>query len=235
MTYAAEGYAVEISDLALRLILLLFPGIICAYILEVLTVRPTIDRFFFVVQVVLCGVMSYFLYWSMLYIIDIICDSNLALNVVFHKALLKEKARLSYLEIVHVCAVAVVLGLLLTVLSTYKWHLRFLRWLRITKKTGPLDVWDYTFNSPEIRWVTVRDQGNDLVYDGWVRAFSDESQNAELLLRDVNVCRNSTGESLYKVGAMYLTLARDAIAIEFRDIPLDEELKSTEKQDNGTE
>jgi len=55
------------------------------------------------------------------------------------------------------------------------------------------------------------------MYDGWVKAFSDGSENAELLLGDVIVYQNSTRECLYEVEAIYLSLERDNIEIEFRE------------------
>ncbi len=66
----------------------------------------------------------------------------------------------------------------------------------------------------------MRDKEKDLIYDGWVQAFSDDSKDAELLLRDVSVYKNSTGEGLYQIGMMYISRNRDDIAIEIRTIPL---------------
>jgi hypothetical protein len=79
-----------------------------------------------------------------------------------------------------------------------------------------------------------------LVYDGWVEGFSDDCQNVELFLRDVDIYRNSTNEALYQVGALYITLPRDQIFIEFRGVPIDESLKwkeshNGEGQDSQTE
>lgn len=59
-----------------------------------------------------------------------------------------------------------------------------------------------------------------MAYDGWVVAFSDDSKDAELLLRDVSVYQNSTGEPLYQVGMMYISRNREDIAIEIRTVPL---------------
>lgn len=90
---------------------------------------------------------------------------------------------------------------------------------------GELDVWGYTLNLKEVVWVTVRDHKNDLIYDGWVQAFSDDSRDAEVLLRDVSVYKNSTGEKLYQVGGVYLSRNREDISIECRTLPIDEQVK----------
>jgi len=81
----------------------------------------------------------------------------------------------------------------------------------------------------DVEWVTVRDHENDLIYDGWVQAFSDDSVDAELLLRDVSVYRNSTAEPLYQVGMMYVSRKRDDISLEFRTINLSKEIEWKDK------
>ena len=88
----------------------------------------------------------------------------------------------------------------------------------LTRKFGELDVWGYAFNSPQVEWVTVRDHVRNLAYDGWVKAFSDDSKNAELLLMDVKVHKNDSGELLYEIPSTYLSLDRSTITIEFRSL-----------------
>lgn len=92
-----------------------------------------------------------------------------------------------------------------------------------------------TFNIKEVVWVTVRDHKNDLVYDGWVQAFSNDSREAEMLLRDVSVYKNSNAERLYQVGALYVSRKSEDISIECRTIPVDDGIKWKEGESNGRE
>ena len=80
-----------------------------------------------------------------------------------------------------------------------------------------------------------RDHSNDLILDGWVQAFSDDSKDAEILIRDVSVYKNSTGERLYQIGAMYLSRNRQDISIECRTIPVDDVVKWKEEKDEQSE
>lgn len=153
-------------------------------------------------------------------------------GVVFLKALVDSNIPVSYSEIAWVCLVSIILGLFITVIETYKIHFRLIRFLRISDKFGELDVWGYSFNAPDIECVTVRDIEKNLVYDGWVQAFSDDSKNAELLLRDVSVYNNLEGTFLYQVGAMYISRNRDDITIEFRTIPITESRKRKEENED---
>ncbi|MBF8276038.1 MAG: hypothetical protein HW390_1111 [Candidatus Brocadiaceae bacterium] len=79
-------------------------------------------------------------------------------------------------------------------------------------------------------WVAVRDHKNNLIYDGWVQAFSDDSKDAELLLRDVSIYNNDSGECLYQVGAVYLSRKREDISIECRTLSIDPKIIWKEKK-----
>ncbi|MEW6104475.1 MAG: DUF6338 family protein [bacterium] len=215
----------NITEFTIRLLLLFFPGIICAYIVDAFTIHKPRETFLFLLQSFVFGLSSYFLFWVVLIIYNFV-GSKLTLwsvksEVVFLRALADSKVHISYSEIVWVCIISVLLAIVITIITTYKIHFKIVQWLRITKKFGELDVWGYTFNMKEVNWVTVRDMEKDLAYDGWVQSFSDDSKDAELLLRDVRVYQNSSGEFLYQVDMMYISRNRDNIAIEIRNIFID--------------
>ncbi|MBU0700897.1 hypothetical protein KKE26_06355 [bacterium] len=215
----------DITEFTIRLLLLFFPGIICSYIVDAFTIHKPRESFFFLLQSFVFGLSSYFLFWLILFIGTKV---NLCVpkpEVIFLRALVDANISISYSEIAWVCIASIILGLVITAIETYKIHFRLVKILRITKKFGELDVWGYAFNAKNIEWVTIRDIKKDMVYDGWVKAFSDDSKDAELLLRDVSVYSNLEGEPLYQVGAMYISRNRDDITIEFRTIPVSENIK----------
>jgi hypothetical protein len=214
----------EVSDLTIRLLLLFFPGLICSYIVDAFTEHPPRTPFVVLLQSLVFGIASYFIYWAILNLAGIFSTKSSPVSVVFLSALLHPEVTLDFKEIVYASGVSVLLGLVLTIASKYKIHYKLVHALKISSKFGELDVWGYTFNINRIEWATVRDHQHDLIYDGWVQAFSDDSKNAELLLRDVSVYRNLAGAYLYQVGAMYLSLRKDAIRIEFRSVPVARDL-----------
>jgi hypothetical protein len=93
--------------------------------------------------------------------------------------------------------------------------------LGISRASGELDVWGLMFNSPHVQWVTVRDLAHDLTYFGSVEAFSDTYDQAELLLRDVEIFRSTTGDKLYRASRVYLARPVATLAIE----PLSDETR----------
>lgn len=204
----------EVSQFTLRLLLLFFPGVICAYLIDTLTIHRESSQFQFVLNSLIFGLASYFLYWAALS-----TAKGLGIqagSMVFLRALTDSSVPVSFREVGWATLVAFLLGIAVTAASTYKVHFRLAHRLRLTKKFGELDVWGFVFNSPQVEWATVRDYTRNLAYDGWVQLFSDDSQRAELLLRNVKVYRNDSGELLYEVASLYLSLSRDGIAIEFR-------------------
>ena len=101
--------------------------------------------------------------------------------------------------------------------STYKWLTRFLQFIRVTKKYGDEDVWDFTFNSSrtEVGYVHLRDFDKNISYAGWVDSFSETGKLRELLLVDVKMYDSEGNEIGDEVPLLYLARKVDDIHIEF--------------------
>ena len=215
----------NISVFAFRLLLLFFPGIICYYIIDIFTIHKEKTQFQFIINSFLCGFISYILYWG---IIVLGYKYNLTSNntIIFFDLLNNTKHYISYKEIIYVCILSIIIGFSITAIHTYKLHFKLARKLKIiTKKSGELDVWGYLMNSSDIQWITVRDIANNLMYDGWVKGFSDNSKEAELLMGDVKIYKNDTSEHLYDADSQYLSLDRNNISIEIRHNTTDKNKK----------
>ena len=233
-----------ITEFSMRILLLFLPGVICSYLVDSLTSHPPREAVFFIIRAFVFGFASYFLYWAFLHLGRSAGLSILPDHVSFLQALEKSSSQIDFHEIFFVCFFSLILAVLMTLESTYKLTPKFFGKLGITNNTGELDVWGYALNSPQVKWVTVRLPSEDLVYDGWIEAFSDDGKDAELLLRDVSVYRNSTGELLYQVGALYLAPDRRAISLEFRSVaativgsipPSDHDATTTPSSQQGTD
>jgi hypothetical protein len=205
----------ELSEFAFKLLLLFLPGIICSFIVDAFTNHKERTQFQFVVRSYVYGLLAYALYWLIVKYAGCLVGMD-SESVVFLKSLAGAQEKVSPREIAYVCILAVVMSAVITFVHTHKLHFRLFRKLRITNKFGELDVWGYLMNSDDVSWVTVRDLNNNLMYDGWVQAFSDNSREAELLLGDVRVYKNDSGELLYEVASQYMSLDRLNILIEIR-------------------
>ena len=202
----------DLSEAFLRVAVFLFPGLLSAYIVEILTIHRPWTQFRLLVNAVILGVASYIMLW----IVQASIGSASSLELLDVSVVWRSNEALPTKLIAWAAGSGIAVGLFVTASSTYGWHVRIAQRLRISRKFGALDVWGFVFNSPQVEWATVRDHAHGLVYDGWVNAFSDTSAEAELLLGDVKIYRNDTGEHLYSVPYLYLSLEKTSIAVEFR-------------------
>jgi len=195
----------DLTEFGLRLVLLFIPGIICAGLIDTLTTHRQTTQFRFTLRALIWGVVSYgFL-------------SLFKPDLSFFNALSDTSVNPSIPEAAIATGVAVVLALTTTYIVTHKLHFRIAQKLRLTRRYGDQDIWGYLFNSTDVDWAVVRDHKRKLVYDGFVKLFSDDSKNAELYMTDVRVYDNASGDHLYDVPGMYLSLDRTDMTIEFQD------------------
>lgn len=212
----------NLSEFAFKLILLFLPGIICSYIVDTFTNHKERTQFQFLVNSYVYGLISYGLYWLFMHMFGSSIGVS-ADTVSFLKTLQNSDETVSFKEIGYACLVSIILASFVTFMHTHKLHFRLFRWLKITNKFGELDVWGYLMNSEDVSWITVRDVESNLMYDGWIQAFSDNSKEAEVLLGDVRVYDNSTGLLLYEVNSQYLSLDKTKIRIEIRKLEVADE------------
>lgn len=206
----------NISELTIRLILLFIPGFISFILVDRLTVHRQTKLHHILMYSSLLGFISYFGYFV---IVKLAQALSIQLEFSFLTALTDTKVPLNFGEIISASCLAVFVGFALSFLINRQFLHRIGQILHITKVSGEIDVWSNLFNNPTTQWIVVRDLSNDIMYDGWVEAFSDSTdQQDELLLREVKVYQNSTGKEMYETPALYLSRHRGDLQIELRSV-----------------
>lgn len=216
----------EFTEFALRLMLVFFPGIICFYIVEALTVhreRPTHEVF---LRCFVYGIVCYLVYGFLLVPLNIpwvehATTIDFPNEVSIESFLSDSKARLDIGEISWVSGVAVVVGLVFSFAIAHKWPNDFGQRSGISLKFGDANVWSRTFNSKETQWATVRDIERELMFSGYVEAFSDVEDVAELLLGQVEVYNEKTGAKLYEADHLYLSRRKEDLTVEIPNPPVE--------------
>ena len=203
------------TEFALRIVLLFFPGILCGLLVENLVPTRDWSDTRFALYAFVLGLGSYLVFALIMAAVQMAWPPR----IWFFRALTSRgPLDLDYSEILSVSGVSVIVGLLVSTVLNKHWLQKFGRRIGIGSKFGDLDVWSHTFNSSDLtdRWVVVRDFARDLAYEGWVSAFSDRVNDYELLLREVVVYQSSTSLKLYDVESVYLSRKKDDLTIEFR-------------------
>lgn len=212
----------QVNEFAFRIFLLFFPGIICSLIVNTFTSLKKSSSVEFFINSFVYGVISYLFCWAWIkYCLPLFfCTTEIPAQAdAIFQPIFDSNKTIQPEALLKVTVTSLILSILMTLAINRKWFFRLAHIVHITSKFAEKDVWGFFMNSPEINWVIVRDIKNDLMYEGWIQAFSDSYHDAEIVLQDVKVFRNSTegdAEHLYDVKTQYLSLEKNAISIEVR-------------------
>jgi hypothetical protein len=197
----------DISALALKLILLLVPGGIATLIFEKLTTYQKWSPFKFIVNSIFFGGACYILSDALFYI--------------FLKDEIKEfwktfvvATSIPFFEIFRATAVSISIGFLAALIENKKWITRFARLLTIADKYGEENLYSYFLNDPKVTEVYVRDIINNLTFHGEVDSFSETEEISEISLRDVKVYDYQSSNLLYTMPRVFLSRPKNTIFIE---------------------
>jgi len=199
----------QLSEFTFRIILLFIPGLISFVLFDALTSHRETKLHRILIDSLLFGFLSYFVFYIYTEI------PGISTKFSFFDSLYEESSNLDFSEIGKVSGVSIIIALLFSNISNRKWLYKITRWLRITGKHGYVDLWSYVMDSNIPNWIIIRDIENDLMYEGWVKGFSDSTEIDELFIRDVLVYKNSSAILLYSTPALYIPTKKENLTIEF--------------------
>lgn len=210
----------DISELTLKLIILLTPGALAVTIYRLLTVshKPQSD-FMFVITSIMFGMFAYLIlqitYSFPIFIHNIFTDGcNSKYNLIKAFSKITDSAVIPYSEVLYACLISVLIGFILTRIDSKKTLYKFAQRLNISNKYGDENLFSYFLNSTNLEWVYVRDVTNALTYLGVIKIFSETEEFKELVLEQVTVYNYPDSEELYTLDRIYLCLQKDNIIIE---------------------
>lgn len=216
----------EISDLAVRIIIVFIPGFLTTLLFRYLSTHKEYTNFYFIVLSSLFGISNYLLLEILFQIKNLFWNTYFILtlpNYFFQNKLfvglwgsiVDRTFKVESIEVVYSSLIAIVSAFFYSYIYQKKLILRFANsTLKITGKSGDDDTWSYYLNSKGLRWVWVRDFNNSLTYFGEVIAFSDSGSKREVVLRDVSVYRINSKKELYSLNSVYISLNDGMYAIE---------------------
>lgn len=219
----------ELSEFTLSLIYLGLPGIVASYFIAKLTGVKAESAIAQVLTVFVLSVTSY----SLL----VLGDASYRLYSVgtFTSALadviLAKNRNVPLTQLGLAIVASMVLSYVLSYAYRHNVINRIGQRIRATNRYGDEDVWHYFHNVPDEQknngWLFVRDLKANLSYHCNIATWSDTGMDRELILSDVSVFTNDTGEYLYKCAHLYLCRNKDDLTIE---VPTDNAEKVPEYQ-----
>lgn len=220
----------EISSFLIRIILLILPGIISCMLFHKLVGRVVKTKLEDLCEIIIFSVIIYGVYATVVKILGWV--GWLDYSVTFFETVLDEKASVVWYEILLASLFGLPLAFIASYVHSNKLINKFGRLVRVTKKFGDEDVWDFFHNlpeKPEYEWVYIRDHNKNLVYFGFIHSYSDSEKERELLMGDVDVYSNDEGEFLYKAKMLYLCRDRHDLTIEIPMTYKESEIENQEK------
>ena len=206
----------ELSDFLIRVVFIGLPGIIGEQIYQKLKSKSVRKDWEDIIEIVLFALGSYAVYGLIVEVLRRCCIWNLNPPL---RALFDSGIKISWLEIAGASFIGIILAFIAAYAYNRKWWNRLGQKLHVTKKFGDEDVWSFFLDLPETaKWVFVRDYKQDLVYYGWIKAFSESEKRRELVLMEVQVFSNFASDSvpkaLYEAEAVYISRESDEMSIE---------------------
>jgi len=212
----------NISVLALKLIILLFPGLIAALIYRRLTVKhKERSDFMFVLIAIVEGITSYLTvqvaYLCLIFINNLFVKYPLDYKELNTFKNLTNTHSIAYSEVLLASVVAVLIGLITVKLSQNNTLNKLALKFNISNKYGDENLYSNFLNDNCLTWVNVQDMLTELVYRGAVEAFSESADFKEIVLNNVTVYQYIKGKpykELYDIPKIYLCLPKDKVIIE---------------------
>jgi hypothetical protein len=196
----------SLSSFIIRLIFLALPGILSSKLYRALVGKPTTKDWEDVLEIGLFSLVIYSLYGTGIAVLNWfgwVTGFPTALQ-----AFSDETIPIPWGEIPIACVIGVFVALIAAYGHKFNVINRIGIKLRATRWYGDSDLWDMFFERPVAGWVYVRDHKRELVYLGWVDAYSDAGKERELILNNVSVFREGEGEiegPIYTSPWMYIS------------------------------
>ena len=198
----------NLSELSLKLVLVLIPGILATLLYEKLAVYGKRSNLYFFFSALLFSCISY-LIAQQIYIWCSIENDHL---LHFWDSIQFES--IPFRAILPASIIAIVISIITSALENHKVIMNLAKWLRITSKYGDENLFYYFLNGKKTEEVYVRDTENNLTYHGLVDSFSEDDSIQEILLYNVAVYSTDDSEKIDELQRVYICKQKGILTIE---------------------
>jgi len=204
------------TEYTIKILIVGIPGIICFFLSRKLYGKRTQNTTDTILLVFLYAVLSYGLVGTIEAVINF--QNNLGFRSDTFDIFLGKKQDVSLEILIRGILSGTFLAYILSFCVHFNIANRLGQLISATKRYGDEDVWHYFHNAPDSQkndgWVFVRDLKEQLVYYCYISTWSDSGEDRELILSDVSVYSNETGDYLYSSCHIYLSRNKDDLMIE---------------------
>ena len=200
------------SELTIKLIIILIPGAIATLIFGKLILHKEWNNFRFVLYSILFGITSYLILQLIINGINICICNDLPELTIWSN--LNKASSIPYKEVGFTSMISIIIAFIASMIENRKVINKIAGFLGISGKYGDENLYSMFLNSKNVEFIYLRDIKNKLTYHGWVKSFSENDSISEIRLCDVAVYNYTDSEFLYEVEEVYLSLNKQEIIIE---------------------
>ncbi|MDT0687151.1 hypothetical protein [Autumnicola psychrophila] len=200
------------SELTIKLIIILIPGAIATLIFGKLILHKEWSSFRFVLYSIIFGILSYLFLQLIINGLNLFSCIELSDLTIWKN--LNNASLIPYQEVGFATTISIIVAFFSSMIENRKIINRVAGFFGISAKYGDENLYSMFLNSKNVQFVYLRDIKNQLTYHGWVKSFSENETVSEIRLADVAVYNYSDSKFLYEVGEVYLSLNKQEIIIE---------------------
>lgn len=208
------------TELAVAIGVILFPGIIATIITDkiIVHVRPWGSLKYGLYSFIL-GVLCYFVLQCIAWIQMMLPESfqvisSLRSPLDVWNIIGDSKSKIDLQEVIGATLLSGPVAFGAAFLINHKVIHKFAKKFGVSSKYGDENLYSFYLNAQEIDWVYVRDIERKLTYQGRIFSFSENDTVQELVLSDVTVFGYEDSDEYYAVPSLYLCRARGNLVIE---------------------
>jgi len=202
----------NLSSFLFRVIILALPGITASLLYRKLRGKPNQKEWEDFIDIWFFSLVSYCLYGLFVSAINRIFRSSLTFSIL--QSLFDEKYPLFWREVATASILSIIVAFVAAYGNSHKLINKIGQKLSVTARYDDADVWECFNDEFKSKWVYVRDHKLNLLYFGWINLYSDSEKPRELLLIDVQVYNNFSGEYLYSCEMLYIAREKSELSIE---------------------
>lgn len=215
------------DELSIKIIMILFPGIITTMLLDKITEHKPWNNFKYSIFIIFYGVMSYFII-QILYIVHLFYEvGKVGFDMKDVKILNvwdfnnKETKEIPYQEIIKAGFVSFLLGIFISYIDHKECFSSLLLKLGITNKYGSYSTNYQLLKSTRNNWIDITIWDKNLFIRGIVISINETDGFCELCINnaEVFIIYNDSIESLYKVDYISLSEKPDNLLISTTQQP----------------
>ncbi|HLX52866.1 MAG TPA: hypothetical protein VKR58_02940 [Aquella sp.] len=200
------------TELTLKLIIILIPGALGAIIINRLTIHKDWSPFIYTLNAIIIGLFGYLMLQLTLSLITFLRNLCSCTCHYEYKSLeiwntISDSKVIPYKEVLGASFFGIILGFLGAYLDYNGIINKLGKKLKISNKYGDENLFSHFLNDKETENVYIRSIKDNLTYRGSINSYSENDSVSEIVLDTVSVYNYTDSELLYEIDKIYLSFS----------------------------